>query len=79
MVKFEKDSKEFGMMRDYYVLMQEFWNPDRSDAFWEDFDRRTSEFYIKYDRDLYARGLVDVLREELQRKMRRGLKKKEGE
>lgn len=73
MVKFEKDSKEFGMMRDYYVLMQEFWNPDKSDAFWEEFHRRTTEFYLKYDKSLYARGLVDVLRQELQRKMNDGM------
>lgn len=69
MVKFEKGSKEFEMMKDFYVLMQEFWVPDKNDAFWEAFIRRTTEFYMKYDKSLFARGLVDVLRGELQRKI----------
>ena len=72
MVKFERGSKEFEMMKDFYILMQEFWCPDKSDAFWENFHRRAMEFYLKYDKSLYARGLVNILQEELERKMNEG-------
>lgn len=71
MAKFEKNSKEFMLMRDYYVLMQEFWEPSESDIFWENFMKRADQFIRKYDMNLFARDLVQALVAELERKLKR--------
>lgn len=70
MARFAKESKEFELMRDYYVLMQEFWEPNESDEFWEHYIKRTRELFEKYDNSLFARALVLALSDELERKLK---------
>ena len=70
MVKFAKDSKEFAMIGDYYILMQAFWEPNESDEFWEAFLQRAEEFCKKYESSLFARALVLALSDELERKLK---------
>lgn len=69
MARFEKDSKMFCMFRDYYILIQEFWETDRSDEFWQQFSNRAKEFIKKYNMEEYPRELVQTLQRELERKL----------
>ncbi len=70
MARFAKGSMEFELMREYYILMQEFWEPDESDEFWENYVKRTGELLRKYDYSLFVRALVLALSDELERKLK---------
>ena len=70
MAKFARDSREFAMMGEYYVLMQAFWESNESDEFWESFVMRSEEFCKRYDNCLFARALVLALSDELERKIK---------
>ena len=72
MVKFEKGSLEFEFMREYYILMQEFWDANDSDEFWEIYLKRSNELYKKYDNSLFAKSLILTLSDELGRKANAG-------
>lgn len=50
--KFSKDSVEFKMLNDFWKLLQEFYYPDESDEYWEDFVKAQGEFRNKYNNDL---------------------------
>lgn len=72
MVKFEKGSLEFEFMREYYILMQEFWDADDSEEFWDMYLKRSNELYKKYDNSMFAKSLILALGDELGRKANAG-------
>lgn len=72
MVKFEKGSLEFEFMREYYILMQEFWDANDSEEFWDIYLKRSNELYKKYDNSMFAKSLILALSDELGRKANAG-------
>lgn len=57
-VKFEKDSLEWKMLNDFWQLMQNFYVPEDSDAYWEEQIKATDEFMKAYKVHPMARRLA---------------------
>lgn len=66
-VKFSKDSEEFEMFRDYWNMVQCLWEVEDNNEYWQQTVDITNQFYEKY-RTEYAKGLINALLDELERK-----------
>ena len=67
--KFSKDSVEFKMFNDFWKILQDFYNPDSTDEFWEDFIKAQGEFVEKYN-NLLGRMLSNLLVTYLEKKQK---------
>ena len=56
-VKFPKGSEEWMMFGDLYKLMQEYWEPEETDEYWNSLVSAAKEFHNKYQTEV-ARELV---------------------
>lgn len=78
-MKFEKGSKEWTMFNEYWKMCQKFWVPEDNDLYWAEVTNDINEFYKKYDKSLFAKGLclalADSLDRQFQEKYGRGSKK----
>lgn len=68
-VKLLKGSEEFEMFQDYWKLIQQFWNVEDNDDYWESVTLAGTMFYEKYKSE-YAKGLVLAYMDELDRKFK---------
>ena len=45
---FTKNSPEWNMFRDFYKICEQFWLPEKSDAYWKSLANAGDEFVAKY-------------------------------
>lgn len=65
--RFEKDSREFAMFRDLWMVCQKLWIPENgNDDYLETVIKDTSEFADKYDDIPLARKFMLAFLEELE-------------
>lgn len=67
-VKFEKDSLEWKMLNDFWLLMQNYYLPEDSDDYWESEIHDTDEFMKAYKDHPMARRLAISLHNYLEEK-----------
>lgn len=70
-VKFEKNSFNWRMFAEYYILCQDYWELEDTNDWWEEVIDKCKEFSAKYENDTFARGLVDALIRKLEEEKRR--------
>lgn len=73
-VRFEKGSWNWKMFGEFYILCQDYWEPEDTDQWWEELDRATREFTQKYDNGIFPRKLCCALVSYLEEKSRRNKK-----
>ena len=62
-VKFSPDSPEHATFRAFWELCQDFWEPEKTDEYWETFIKRSEQFGNMYGQ--FSRDLGNALREYL--------------
>ena len=56
-VKFAKGSEEWQMFMDYWALCQKYWEPEKSDEWWDEVISEIDNFAKKYGSTVFVRGL----------------------
>lgn len=56
-VKFTKGSEEWQMFMDYWALCQKYWDPEKSDEWWDEVISEIDNFAKKYGSTVFVRGL----------------------
>lgn len=70
-MKFLKGSEEFEMFRDYWGILQENWEADDSEAYWEKAGAAIEAFYQKYQTP-FAKALGLAALDEFERRAKHG-------
>lgn len=65
-VKFARGSEEWQMFMDFWALCQKYWEPERSDAWWDEALKEIDNFAKKYGSTVFIRGLCMALVNELE-------------
>lgn len=60
-VKFSKGSEEWQMFMDFWTLCQKYWEPEKSDEWWDEALREIDSFAKKYGSTIFVRGLCMAL------------------
>ena len=60
-VKFEKGSYYWRLFMDFWKLCQEYWEPDDTEAWWDEVDAATRKFVAVYDNRAFPRMLAQAL------------------
>ncbi len=79
-VKFNENNVEWGIMRDFFNLCQDYWIPeplqkDNPDDYWGKLIKAADAFIAKYDGNVFARNLAMAL---MDTKNQESLEAKEG-
>lgn len=79
-VKFDEKSVEWGIMRDFFNLCQDYWHiepieRDNPDDYWGKLIKAADAFIAKYDGNVFARNLAMAL---MDTKNQESLEAKEG-
>lgn len=79
-VKFNENNVEWGIMRDFFNLCQDYWIPeplqkDNPDDYWGKLIKAADAFIAKYDGNTFARNLAMAL---MDTKNQESLEAKEG-
>ena len=64
-VKFSKGSEEWQMFMDYWSLCQKYWEPEKSDEWWDEAMKEIDSFSKKYGSTVFVRGLCLALMKKL--------------
>ena len=56
-VKFAKGSEEWQMFMDYWALCQKYWQPEKTDEWWDEVISEIDKFAKKYGSTVFVRGL----------------------
>lgn len=65
-VKFARGSEEWKMFMDFWALCQKYWNPEKSDKWWDKALKEIDNFAKKYGSTVFVRGLCMALINELE-------------
>ena len=68
--KFPKGSEEWMMFMDFWALCQKYWEPEKSDTWWEKVIDETASFVNKYGTN-FAKRLGLALIDDLERRSRK--------
>ena len=66
-IKLQKGTEEFEMFRDYWKMLEENWDVEDSEVYWNKVIEDTDAFYRKYETE-FSKELVLALINELERK-----------
>ena len=67
--KFEKNSQEWNMFKDYYRLCEQYWQIEQgNDEYWENFVKDIEDFHKKYESISLSKRIVLALVEDLEEK-----------
>lgn len=48
-IKFNKNSKEWAMFRDFWILYQKYYKPEAAESYWKELVNAVGEFNRKYN------------------------------
>lgn len=68
-VRLLKGSEEFEMFQDFWKLLQDHWEVEKTDEYWQKVIAESDSFYRKYQTEL-SKDLVLAFVNELERKMK---------
>ena len=66
-VKFNKDSPEWKMFTAYWAIVQKYYEPEDSEAYWQGLIDELNDFILKYQ-GRFARELAKALQNYLEQK-----------
>ena len=69
-VRFEKQSEEWLMFREYFEIVQRFYLPEESDKYWEELHDALTTFGNEYGR--FAKKLALAYMNEMESKLKDG-------
>lgn len=70
--KIEKGTETFDMFQDYWKLIQNNWDVEDNDEYWQEAIRQTDEFYKKYKTE-FAKDLAVAYMNELERRYKKNV------
>lgn len=70
--RFEKDSEEWKLFREYWSICQRFWEPEDNDKYWEQVVDITDDFYEKYkaNNEIFVKKIILAFVDTLEEKYR---------
>lgn len=68
-VKFDKGNREWQMFQDYWQLIQNFYEVEDTDVYWEAYIGEADKFVKKYDNEMFPRDLVLALTNKLEKEI----------
>lgn len=67
---------EWQMFKDYWILVQQFWEPENNDEYWEQLNKAADEFHFKYPNEILARKIAGAFVESLGIKLENKMKER---
>lgn len=73
--RFNQDSTEWLMFKEYWLLCQKFWIPEDAEEYWDSVIKKTNEFMKKYESEILSKHIGLALVETLENKRKANIKK----